>query len=174
MSEKREEVLKAWAENLIHRILKEMEVQQITPYNSKYPKGYKGKGDLKKSIDYKVWNASAGNPEMITFFYSYIGLFVETGTGKDEKYSYQKLSQPFKSGKKYYKSKHGEREPKPFISVLIKQRAFALGSISARLLAEEVNARIVSTFSRMDMDQRIAAVEKSRSQFWKILGDHNF
>jgi len=144
------------------RILSEMEVQGISPYNPRY----KGDGVLQKSIDYKIFNASGGNMEKIVFFYEYIAVFVETGTGNGQEYDSSKLKSSYKSGTKYYKSRHGEREPKPFINPLIRQRAFALGAIAARTLAEEINAKIQYDFSVMDNNQKRARMNRAKTEWW--------
>lgn len=162
MADTKSKILQLWSDNLMDRIQSEMSIQQISPFNPKY----KGDGILQKTIDYKIYNAAGGNAEKIVFFYEYISMFVETGTGNGQEYDASKLNAPFKSGSKYYKSKHGEREPKPFITPLIKQRSFALGAIAARTLAEEISAKILYDFSVMDDAKKKTRVKKAKTQWW--------
>ena len=91
MAKETYEAVVAWAENLKKRIYKEMEIQGISPYNIK--KNFTG--NLRKSIGYqifpKVYNAAGGDPEKITFFYAYYGIFVEKGIMKGQPYNKSKL-----------------------------------------------------------------------------------
>lgn len=152
-----------WGDNLIKRIHNEMDTQEISPHNPSYEGG-----TLARSIHYKIYNAAGGNPEKITFFYNYYSIFVEKGLGPGQKYDKSKLSNPFYSGKKYAPRKEGEREPKPFIIPLIKQRSFALGSIAARLLGEEIAGKILNEFETFDEKKKIKRVNMSQTNFWRL------
>lgn len=162
MAESKNEMLEIWALNVLDRILKEMKVQKISPYNP----DYEGSGKLAESIniDKTVFNAAGGDIEKITFFYEYYALFVETGTMKGQPYSREKLNKPYKEGTKYAKDKKGIRAPKPFLFALLNQRVFSLQKIAERVISENITAAIVSTISSKERNK---TDNKSREGFFR-------
>lgn len=159
MAESKIEILELWAFNLLKRILKEMGTQQISPNNP----DYKGTGQLQRSIDFKIYNAAGGDVEKITFFYEYYALFVEIGVQKGQSYDQGKLSKPFYSGSKYAEKKPNRRPPKPFLSVLINQRTFALQQITDRVLTENITAVVMSNLSYKEKKERS---QVAKNNFW--------
>lgn len=162
MSDDRNMLFINWADNVLQRILQEMVTQEIDPFNP----DYSGDEKLRRSINYKIHNASGGNIEKITFLYEYYALFVEYGLGRGESYDRSKLNAPFKSGTKYAYKKPGIRAPKPFLFSLMNQRVFSLQKLTEHVLTENITAVIVQSLSAKE-EKSQQSLLSAKNKFWK-------
>lgn len=123
--ETREEVLFQWADNVIQRWLKEMEVQGITDAKK-----------LSNTFERYVYNASGGNHTKIVFMYVDYLRYLDLGVGKGEKYKRIKLDPDFYAGVKYPETKGFKYQVKPWFLPILKQRTYSLQKILERKFAE--------------------------------------
>lgn len=162
MADDKNKMLINWADNVLKRIFKEMETQEINPFNQDY---YNEESRLKRSIDFKIHNASGGDIEKITFLYEYYALFVEYGIGRGESYDKSKLIDPFRSGTKYAKKQPGIRSPKPFFFSIINQRTFSLQKLAENVLSENITAIISNELSLPEKSKD--RISRSRYKLWE-------
>lgn len=138
--EDKERTYRLWALYVMRDILKAMKTQQVGRSIS-YTKSGKKKinistGDLRKTMRYKLYNASGGNMEKIEFFFNYYATFVDLGAGREYTYESQRSAGAY--DKKYnYKRKYAEQDPdkrdtkppKPFMLPIFNQEVYILSNI---------------------------------------------
>ncbi|MDR1918402.1 MAG: hypothetical protein LBQ65_02005 [Tannerellaceae bacterium] len=135
-SKERYEVLNDWAYNVIQRWIKEMRTQHVSPFNENYTGG-----DLARSFYYKIYNASGGDQTKILFVLNNYGHFVDMGVGEGQKYNFDRMAAPFRSGQRYATGEKGQRVVKPYLMPVFKQRVYSLAKIMERVWAD--NARLM-------------------------------
>jgi len=147
--EDRYKVLNAWSRNTVDRWIKEMESQEVSPYNPKY----KG-GSLLRSFYYKIYNAAGGDQTKILFVLNNYGRFVDLGVGNGQKYDPSRMDSPFRSGSRYQdKPRSGEqRVVKPFLMPVFKQRVYSLARILERKWSETAEVMIFQELTRKDFN----------------------
>ncbi|MCD8178061.1 MAG: hypothetical protein LUE98_11815 [Tannerellaceae bacterium] len=141
--EERYQVLNTWAQNVVKRWIKEMETQQVSPYNPDYTGG-----SLIRSFYYKIYNASGGDQTKILFVLNNYGRHVDIGVGRGQKYDASRLADPFRSGKQYQKREKGKRTVKPFLMPIFKQRVYSLARILERKWGETAQVMIFQELTR--------------------------
>lgn len=123
--ESRRDVLFQWADNVIQRWLKEMEVQ-----------GVPDEDRANAALSYKVWNASGGDQTKIIFFYRDYLRYLDLGVGRGEPYTKEKHDPIFRSGRRYPWTHGYYWQVKPWYYPILKQRIYSLQKILERKFSE--------------------------------------